>query len=397
MNRRTVLTRIEGAGEALLEVDGGRFAAARVAMLDSRRGFEQLVRGRHYSEVPALVSRVCAICSASHRVVAARALEQALQVEVPPAAARLRQLLLYGALIESHALHLFLLVEPDLRGCDNIAELLGIEPERIAAGLELRQLGRQIQEIAGGRAMHPPNVEVGGVVAWPAEKELAGLQQQLHHWRQRWAELEPVFLASDSYPPSTCLPVQELAVVEGNLAIGAEMVPVAEYVGVWSESMPGYTRASHYQRTGSPLLCGALARLRQAGDRRDDRLGAFANCAAQAREIGSAIDAACTWFDQGIARGELRRSVVDHAGVGVAALEAPRGMLLHAYELAGDGTVRAATIVTPTAINQRAMEAQLCADLQGAPDDAALPRKAARIVRAFDPCISCAVHVLRAG
>jgi len=395
MNRRVVMTRVEGAGEVLLEVEAGRFASARVAMLDTRRGFEQLVRGRHYSEVPALVSRVCAICSASHRVVAARALEQALQIEVPPAAARLRQLLLYGALIESHALHLFLLVEPDLRGCDSIAELLGIEPERISAGLELRQLGRQIQEVAGGRAMHPPNVEVGGIVAWPAAKELAELHRQLRHWGQRWAELEPAFLASDSYTPSACLPVQELTVVEDKLVIGSELVPVTDYVGIWSESMPGYTRAGHYRRPGSPLLCGALARLRQAGDCRDDKLGAFANCAAQAREIGAALNAACAWFEKGAEGGEVCAAAANRASSGVAALEAPRGLLLHAYELVEDGTVQAATIVTPTAINQLAMEAQLCADLQGAPDDAELSRQAARIVRAFDPCISCAVHVLK--
>ena len=160
----------------------------------------------------------------------------------------------------------------------------------VITGLELRQLGKQIQEVAGGRATHPPNVEVGGVVAWPAAAELAALQLQLRLWQQRWPELEPMFIAPGSYPPSTRLPMQELAVVDGGLAIGSKTVPVSDYAGIWTESMPGYTRASHYRRSGPPLLCGALARARHAGDRRDDALGAFANCAAQAREIGQALN-----------------------------------------------------------------------------------------------------------
>jgi sulfhydrogenase subunit alpha len=82
------------------------------------------------------------------------------------------------------------------------------------------------------------------------------------------------------------------------------------------------------------------------------------------------------------------------AGVGTCVIEAPRGLLIHHYALDDQGRVAAADIVTPTAINQAAIEAQLLADLQGVTDETTLTDRAGRIVRAYDPCISCSVHVL---
>jgi coenzyme F420-reducing hydrogenase alpha subunit len=74
---------------------------------------------------------------------------------------------------------------------------------------------------------------------------------------------------------------------------------------------------------------------------------------------------------------------------------APRGLLVHHYALDDLGRVAEADIVTPTAINQAAMEAQLLADLTEVSDEAELRERAARIARAFDPCISCSVHMIR--
>ena len=76
-------------------------------------------------------------------------------------------------------------------------------------------------------------------------------------------------------------------------------------------------------------------------------------------------------------------------------ITAPRGLLVHHYALDDQGRVAAADIVTPTAINQAAIEAQLLADLQGVAEETLLAERAARIVRAYDPCISCSVHIIR--
>jgi len=389
-SRFELLTRIEGAGEVQLQIADGRLAAVRVAMLDIPRGFDNLVRGRHFSEVPLLVSRVCAICSAAHRVVAVRALEQALQVTVPPAAAALRELLLLGALIESHVLHLFLLVYPDLHHCASVTELLAIAPDQVKAGLELRQLGRRLQEVAGGRAIHPPNVVVGGIIAWPDQNELDSLSASLCGWQKQWPALQTIFTNAEAYPASHPIAVCTLTTDAAYLLLDSTKRPLAAYAEILNGVDVDYSRARQYQFDGVPILSGARAR--QATDHADAALGVFANCAAQAREIGAALDAAVAWFADEKITEELCCPVTAAAGRGVAALEAPRGTLLHAYRLSADGTVLEAEIITPTAINQLAMELQLMTDLQGAKDDAGLATRAAQIIRAFDPCISCAVH-----
>jgi len=91
----------------------------------------------------------------------------------------------------------------------------------------------------------------------------------------------------------------------------------------------------------------------------------------------------------------LRAAVRVGPGTGTGLVEAPRGLLIHHYGVDDLGRIAAVDILTPTAINQAAMEAQLLADLADVQDEAALSSAAERIVRAYDPCISCAVHVLR--
>ena len=101
------LTRVEGHGRVEMTVQAGRLAAVRLVITESPRLFEGLLLGRSWQEVPALVSRICAICSGVHRVAAASALESALGLHIPPVARKVRELLLLGGHIESHALHLF--------------------------------------------------------------------------------------------------------------------------------------------------------------------------------------------------------------------------------------------------------------------------------------------------
>jgi coenzyme F420-reducing hydrogenase alpha subunit len=92
-------------------------------------------------------------------------------------------------------------------------------------------------------------------------------------------------------------------------------------------------------------------------------------------------------------RTELKQT---RGGVGTAATEAPRGLLVHHYVVDEWGTVVAADVVTPTAINQRVMAAQILADLADEEDHGRLRNVTERIVRAYDPCISCAVHLVTA-
>lgn len=405
------LTRVEGHGRVELGVQGGRLRRVRVELFEAPRLFEGLVLGRPFAEVPALVCRICAICSGVHRIAAASALEQALGVTIPPLAARLRELLLLGGHIESHALHLFLLILPDLRGTDSILPLLQAGDASALAGLELKRLGNRIQEVAGGRAIHPVTVEVGGVVARPSSGALQQLLAELEPWPRRLDAVLKPFGSEQGYPPAT--PVLGLPLsVQSPTGFGLQGESLGlgdgrrwrggDYADLLKEHPLAHSNAK--SAVGGLFLTGALARqLNQAV--RDGRpemptaSGIHANNAAQAGELHWALTRSLVLIEELLAAPAdepLQVIPEARAGIGTCAIEAPRGLLVHHYLLDDRGRVAAADIVTPTAINQAAMEMQLLADLQDCHEDV-LTERAQLIVRAYDPCISCAVHMLGLG
>jgi len=407
------LTRVEGHGRVELTVEAGRLTAARAVITESPRLFEGLVLGRAGLEVPALVCRICAICSGVHRVAAASALENALGIEIPEAARRVRELLLLGGHIESHALHLFCLVLPDLAGTENVLELLRAGDRRAREGLALKALGNHIQEVAGGRVIHPVNVEVGGVARLPVREKLEALLAALEEWPERLSGQLEVFSEASVYPAARPPIGTRIAVAgDGFWLTGRELrlsdgrtVAGERYREVLLEQVVGYSNAKQSRADGSPLLAGALARLESATGETFGPVqtkacieGIHRNNVAQGVELQWAVSEALRLVRELLAcpAGEaVMADVHPGAGAGTCVIEAPRGLLVHHYALDDQGRVAAADIVTPTAINQAAIEAQLLADLQGVAEETLLAERAARIVRAYDPCISCSVHVLK--
>ncbi|MDH3960815.1 MAG: nickel-dependent hydrogenase large subunit, partial [Desulfuromonadales bacterium] len=133
-------------------------------------------------------------------------------------------------------------------------------------------------------------------------------------------------------------------------------------------------------------------------DKPAETFGIHGNNLAQASEIGWTLLRIGQLLEtlRQADRSEPLRATLKQAngGVGTAATEAPRGLLIHHYVVDEWGKVVAADIVTPTAINQRVMAAQIMADLANEKDHERLCKVAERIVRAYDPCISCAVHLV---
>ncbi|WP_027716793.1 Ni/Fe hydrogenase subunit alpha [Desulfuromonas sp. TF] len=401
------LTRVEGHGRVELQIRGGRLAGARIAITESPRLFEGLLLGRSLFEVPALICRICAICSAVHRVVSCQALEKALGVTIPPQAARIRELLVLGGHIESHALHLFCLILPDLEGTASILDLLRKGSAVAREGLALKSLGNRIQEAAGGRVIHPINVEVGGVLRRPDEARMYELLADMESWKERLFAVAAPFSDAARFPASPRAVGTRIAVrgdagfslMGEDLALSdGRIIPVGEYRELLREYPVPYSNARHSREGETPFLASALSRLELAGDG-EFAGGIHGNNAAQAAELSWVLARAGKLIREILEEreGELRVPVQPGPGIGTAAIEAPRGLLIHHYGLDDMGRVAAADIVTPTAINQAAMEAQLLADLEGVVDEAELEASAERIVRAFDPCISCSVHLLRLG
>lgn len=408
------LSRVEGHGRVELILHEGCLQQVRVALTESPRLFEALVVGRSAVEVPDLVCRICAICSAVHKLAALTAIERALAIDVPPAAQWVRELLLLGGHIQSHALHLFCLILPDFTGQPSVLELVRRGDPLAVAGLELKAFGNRLQELAGGRVIHPVNAVLGGVAQLPPRDDLAALQRGCDDWRTRWPRLSADFAAVARYPRARP-PVGTLLATgaddrfalagERLFASGASSVPVAEYAELLAERPVPYSRAKQSSGAAGPFLVGALARgqlWRERSGREPvavSAAGVHGNNAAQVEEIGWALERAGDLLAELVRLPEhaslASRPGPPRAGAGTAAFEAPRGLLIHHYVVDDWGQVAVADIVTPTAINQLAMERQLYEDLADIDDETELRSSAERIVRAYDPCISCAVHLMQ--
>src|SRR5512136_853911 len=178
------LPRVEGHAGIKVVLGDRDIERVEFDVFEGIRLFEGLVRGRHYSDVPAIVSRICAICSHGHTITALQALENAFGVEVTPQTNRLRDLAYHGASIESHALHVFCLALPDFLGHPSVISLAGANAEAVAVALRLKKLGNTIQEVIGGRAVHPVNYVLGGFGRLPSTDELLRLKEALEGGRR---------------------------------------------------------------------------------------------------------------------------------------------------------------------------------------------------------------------
>jgi len=407
------LTRIEGHGRVELLLKNGRLDDVQVRMLESPRLFEKIVVGRRYDEVADLVCRICAICSAVHKLTALEAIERALEIEVPPLASAIRELLLLGGHIQSHALHLFCLVLPDFSGADSVVELLKVDDSLARSGLELKAFGNHIQEVVGGRVIHPVNPVVGGVAYRPQRQILSDLLDGLETWQKKWPAISDEFIAVARFPGAKTVAGIPLATgrAEG-FSLGGDtlwlyhggIIPASDYRKLLAEEACAESYAKQSSFDDGPLLVGALARARLAEAKGMpcgpvlEQEGIYANNIAQISEIGWALGRARELVETILHardKEDLQVKISQpEGGVGTAVMEAPRGLLVHQYVIDEWGYVAAADVVTPTAINQRTIKDQILADLVDEMDIEQMRLVTEQIVRAFDPCISCAVHLL---
>ena len=178
MTRRQIvinpISRVEGHGKVTLHLDeGGRVEDARFHVLQFR-GFEAFCRGRPYEEMPIITQRICGICPVSHQLASAKACDAVMGVEIPPAAALLRELIHMGQFIQSHALHFFYLASPDfLLGWDadpaerNVVGVISKFPQLAVKGVRLRKFGQEIIKALGGKKVHPAfSVRAASPIPW---------------------------------------------------------------------------------------------------------------------------------------------------------------------------------------------------------------------------------------
>jgi coenzyme F420-reducing hydrogenase alpha subunit len=413
-----MIARVEGEGALRVTVKDSVVLDVELRIFEPPRFFEAFLEGRHFSEVSDIVARICGICPVAYQMSAVHALEQIFGVSVDGALRDLRRLLYCGEWIESHALHVYLLQAPDFLGHDSGIGMAKDHPAIVARGLRLKKAGNAIMTLLGGRSVHPVSVKVGGFSRVPRRRELERLKDELLWARDaaadtvRWVS---GFDYPDFAPTYTFVALQhpdEYPFNEGRITDGNGLrIAGAEFERHFTEEQVPHSNALHCTLNGSPYLVGPLARLNLNHHHltplaqqvlADTGLSVplhnpFHGIIARSVEILYAVEESLQVIDRYEPPSQPELPVAVRAGIGMACTEAPRGILYHRYRVDERGIVREAKIVPPTSQNQRRIEQDL---RQFMPRLLRLPDKEAalaceRVIRCYDPCISCATHFLK--
>lgn len=412
-----MVARVEGEGALRVTVKDGTVEDVELRLFEPPRFFEAFLRGRHYAEVPDIVARICGICPIAYQMSAVHALEQVFGLRIEGALRDLRRLIYCGEWIESHALHVYLLQAPDFLGYDSAIAMAKDHAAIVTRGLRLKKAGNAIMTLLGGRSVHPVSVKVGGFSRVPLRGELERLKDELLWARDaavetvRWvADFEYTDFAPD-YNYVALRHPDEYPLNEGQIAASTTLqISPNEFEQHFVEHQVSYSNALHCTLHGATYLVGPLARLNLNQNHltpltgqvlADKRIALplrnpFHGIIARSVEILYALEESLRLIEQYEPPPLPAAPVAVRPGTGMACTEAPRGILYHRYQIDGDGVIREAKIVPPTSQNQSRIEQDLrlfMPRLLRLPDkEAALACE--RVIRCYDPCISCATHFL---
>ncbi|MCP9468821.1 MAG: Ni/Fe hydrogenase subunit alpha [Nitrospira sp.] len=412
------IARVEGEGALRVTVKQGTVHEVELRIFEPPRFFEAFLQGRHYDEVPDIVARICGICPVAYQMSAVHAIERIFGLRVDGPLRELRRLLYCGEWIESHALHVYLLHAPDFLGYESGIVMAKDHAAAVTRGLRIKKAGNALMTLLGGRSVHPVSVKVGGFSRVPSRRELEGLKDELSWARD--AAIETIrWVASFSYPdfvPDYTFvalrhedeyPFNEGRIVSSNgLAISAD-----EFERHFEEQQVPHSTALHCRLNGASYQVGPLARVNLNRDRLSPAVMAalkdaglslplrnpFQGIVARSVEMLYALEEALRLIDRYEPPPAPALPVTVRAGVGMACTEAPRGILYHRYRIDGNGLIREAKIVPPTSQNQGRIEEDLRLFLPRVLNEAdeAIALSCEKVIRCYDPCISCATHFLK--
>ncbi len=442
------VSRVEGHGKVTLLLDeNNRVHQARFHIVEFR-GFEKFIQGRPYWEVPVMVQRLCGICPVSHHLAASKALDMIVGATLTPTAEKLRRLMHYGQILQSHALHFFHLASPDLLfgfGSDvatrNIVGVAAAFPEIAKKGVLLRKYGQEIIRMTAGKRVHGTGAIPGGVnknLSLAERDTLLADIEQMIAWSRDAVELikkvysdRPDFHNGFGYYRSSFMSLVRgdgaLDLYHGGLRArdehGQTIFDHVDYSHYW-DYIHEEVRPWSYMKF--PFI---RSRGREEGWYRVGPLARVNNCdfiptpLAEAERIafkefggGSATQATLAYhwtrmiemlhaaesirelLHDGDLQGDDLVSKGERQLRGVGVIEAPRGTLIHHYRIDENEQIVRANLIVSTTHNNHAMnEAVRQVALQyldGKVLTEGLLNHIEVAIRAFDPCLSCATHAL---
>ena len=439
------VTRIEGHAKVTIHLDDAGEVENAHFHVTQVRGFEKFVEGRPFQEMPSLMARICGICPVSHLIASAKACDALLAVQIPRTAANLRRIMNLAQIAQSHALSFFYLSSPDLLlGMDadvasrNLFGVAASQPQLARDGVRLRQIGQQIIELLGGKRIHPAWVVPGGVnePLAPEKREMMlammpegiMLAERTIAWfkpvLEQYAEEISAFSTFKTLFMGTVTPNSRLEMYDGNLRIVGKNLEVvadnlnpAHYESFIAEAVEPYSylKTPYYKPLGYPegtYRVGPLARLNIVSScgtpRADDKLEFFRSLDFQSSfhyHYARLIEILYCFeminqllHDPEIMSDHVRAYAEPNSSEGVGASEAPRGSLLHHYQIDQNGLITRANLIIATGHNNQAMDRGVYEVakrfVRGAQLSDGMLNRVEALVRAFDPCLSCSTHAV---
>lgn len=422
------LTRVEGHGNIVVNVTNGAVETCDWRVPEAPRFFEAMVRGRHYTEVARIVSRICGICSVGHSLASVKATEDALGIPVSDQTKKLRRLAKHAENLDSHIVHVLFLVAPDLLGVPSVFPLVPMHGDVVRRALRLKRFGHEFGSALCGRTTHPTRIVPGGFSELPAKAELVELRRRIDAdlMPDLRSILDTVASLANKFPvfdrPTEYIALHspdEYALYDGDiqsvLPDGAKQIyKVADYRSCTNEYVDARSTAKYARNKLASYLVGALARfnnnheqLHPEARKLADGLGLkgmcfnpYLNTAVQVVEIVHSVYESIRLLDELIASGivEEEPGKPTKHGPGSSAVEVPRGILFHRYDYDQDFMCLGGDCVIPTNQNhaniQRDFEKLVPEMLQANRSEQEMELGLEMLVRAYDPCISCSTHYL---
>ena len=368
-------------------------------------------------------------------------IEKALNIKASDQTKLLRKLSMYGLMIRDHALHLYLLALPDVLGKNSVLDFGEEYHQYIHDAFDVKAVGNNLAIFVAGRSVHAPYPVIGGFNHIPDNAQIPQLIKSLESIRKTILNLIEVYykcnfkLETSRFLPKklnldgaqepahslkvldgktnfVALRAEEFGFIEGRIySSTGEVIEEKDYLNHLNHVVIPYSESSAYEFEGKDYMVGALARLNLSKDLLNKRtketckeylkefpsLNIFRNNLAQAIEILHSIDHSIEILGKTKFKPESPIKFKIKASEGVGVVEAPRGTLYHRIKIDDKGIVLEGDIVVPTSQNQINMREDLKKLVQEniEKDKDFITNEAEKLIRAYDPCMSCASHFLR--
>ncbi len=417
------LTRVEGHGNIVVNMKEGVLEKAHLNIVEAPRFFEAMMKGRNFQEAAIITSRICGICSLGHQMTSLRATEDALGLDISEQTYLLRKILVHGATIQSNVLHAYFLAAPDFLNVGSVFPLINTHKDVVVRALRMKRLANDIGDIISGRAVHPITTVPGGFTRIPEKGELLEIKRRIveEGIPDGLATVETMKALAGAIPQFereteyiSLKHSDEYALYDGEIySSDTGATPVSKYLDVTNEFIVPHSTSKHARNNRSSYMVGALARWNNNHDqlvpeaqKAAEELGLTAPCTnpymitiAQVVEavhcMVDTITLIDTLLDNGL-KDEKPNQTPTRYGRGYGSNEVPRGILFHDYTYDNKGNIIEANCIIPTGQNLANIDDDM---LKLVPEivnktQSEITLQLEMLVRAYDPCISCSVHML---